>query len=51
MDVKVKEDYERTTHVKNFDKSKKYILRVKKMWHGMIELYLNQEKDNKNNFL
>ena len=51
MDVKVKEEFERTTHVKNNDKSKKNILRGKRMWHVMIELYLNQEKDKKNKFL
>ena len=47
MVVKVKESFEKTKHVKNNDKSKKYILRGQRNTRYHEKILSNKEKSNK----
>ena len=54
MVVKVKESFEKTRHVKNYDKSKKYILRGERnvRYHEKILSNRKKEESNRNsNFI
>ena len=44
MVVKVKESFEKTRHVKNNDKSKKYILRGQKIARYLEKIISNKKK-------
>ena len=51
MVVKVKEKFEKTRHVKNNDKSKKYILRGKRNVRYYEKILLNKTKLYNFNFI
>ena len=46
MVVKVKEYFDKTTHVKNNDKSKKHILRVQRKVRYQERILSNKKKSN-----
>ena len=51
MVVKIKEYFEKTRHVKNNDKSKKYILRGEKNVRYHDRILSNKKKSNNINFI
>ena len=51
MVVKIKESFEKTRHVKNNDKSKKYILRAERNVRYYDRILSNKKKSNNVNFI
>ena len=51
MVVKVKEKFEKTRHIKNNDKSKKYILRGERNVRYHDRVLSNKKKSNNFNFI
>ena len=51
MVVKIKEEFEKTRHIKNNGKSKKYILRGERKVRYHDRVLSNKKKSNKINFI
>ena len=51
MVVKIKEYFKKTRHVKNNDKSKKYVLRGQRNTRYHEKISLNKKTSNKFNFI